>query len=235
MIPVAKIFVASLASLALITVPLPAQKGGGGNGGGGGSSTGSATLIKYINSLPKQTVSATEKSLLLHMREEEKLARDVYTVLFQVTKVKAFGNIAKAEQSHMDLIKMMLDRYSIKDPITSDKVGDFPSATFKSLFNTLVLFGINSNVHAELVGAFIEDLDIYDLLNAIKATDNRDINTVWQNLNRGSRNHMRAFYGLLKAQNILYPGFVLPQATILAIANSKKETAPVDENGKVLP
>lgn len=229
MIPVTKIFVASLASLALISVPLPAQKGGKGGGGG------NAKLITYINSLPKQAVSAAEKSLLLQMREEEKFARDVYTVLFQVTKVTAFSNIAKAEQQHMDLVKLMLDRYSIKDPITSDKVGDFPTAAYKSLFNTLVLFGVNSNVHAELVGAFIEDLDIYDLENAIKATDNKDINTVWQNLNRGSRNHMRAFYGLLAAQKIYYPGILLPKSTILAIVNSKKETAPVDENGKVLP
>jgi len=228
---VTKIFVASLASLALISVPLPAQKGGGGQGGGGGN----AKLITYINSLPKQTVSAAEKNLLLQMREEEKLARDVYSVLFGVTKVQAFGNIAKAEQQHMDLVKMILDRYSIKDPITSDKVGDFPTPAYKSLFNTLVLFGVNSNVHAELVGAFIEDLDIYDLLSAIKATDNKDINTVWQNLNRGSRNHMRAFYGLLAAQKIDYPGILLPRATILAIVNSKKETAPVDETGKVLP
>jgi hypothetical protein len=232
MIPSTKIIVASLAGLALLCVSLPAQKGPGKGGNGGG---GNGTLITYINSLPKETVSTSEKNLLLHMREEEKLARDVYTVLFQVTKVKAFGNIAKAEQQHMDLIKMMLDRYGIKDPLISDKVGDFPSATFSSLFQTLALFGINSKVHAELVGAFIEDLDIYDLNQAIKATNNRDINTVWQNLNRGSRNHMRAFYGLLKAQNILYPGIILPQATILAIVNSAHETAPVDENGKVLP
>jgi len=232
MIPSKKIIVASLTGLALLCVSLPAQKGPGNGGKGGG---GNGALITYINSLPKETVSTSEKNLLLHMREEEKLARDVYTVLFQVTKVKAFGNIAKAEQQHMDLIKMMLDRYGIKDPLTSDKVGDFPSATFSSLFQTLVLFGINSNVHAELVGAFIEDLDIYDLNQAIKATNNRDINTVWQNLNRGSRNHMRAFYGLLKAQKILYPGIILSQATILAIVNSAKETAPVDENGKELP
>ena len=221
-----------LAGLTILCVSLPAQKGPGKGGNGNG---GNGTLMTYIASLPKESVSATEKKLLLHMREEEKLARDVYTVLFQVTKVPAFGNIMKSEQQHMDLVKLMLDRYGIQDPLTSDKVGDFPSATFSSLFQTLVLFGINSNIHAELVGAFIEDLDIQDLDQAIKATDNRDINTVWQNLNRGSRNHMRAFYGLLKAQNILYPGIILPQATILAIVNSPKETAPVDENGKVLP
>ena len=230
MIPSKKYVLASLTGLALLCVPLPAQKGPGKGGNGG-----HAKLMAYIASLPKEAVSATEKKLLLHMREEEKLARDVYTVLFQVTKVQAFGNIMKAEQEHMDLVKLMLDRYGIPDPLTSDKVGDFPSATFGSLFQTLALFGINSNVHAELVGAFIEDLDIYDLDQAIKSTDNRDINTVWQNLVRGSRNHMRAFYGLLEAQNILYPGIVLPQATILAIVKSPMETAPVDENGKVLP
>ncbi len=214
--------VATLASALFLGLSLPAQ--GGGN----------KKLLTYINSLPKQTVDAKEKAELIKMRQEEKLARDVYQALYQKWKIQAFTNIAKAEQNHMNLVKLMLDRYSIKDPLTSDKIGVFPDPTFTHLFQVLVIVGYQSPVMAELVGAFIEDLDIYDLDLALAQTDNRDINTVWQNLQRGSRNHMRAFYGLLKAQNILYPGIVLPLTRILSIINTPHETKPVDENGKAL-
>jgi hypothetical protein len=212
----------TFASSLFLGLSLPAQ--GGGN----------KKLLTYINSLPKQTVDAKEKAELIKMRQEEKLARDVYQALYQKWKIKAFANIAKAEQSHMDLVKLMLDRYSIKDPLTSDKIGVFPDPVFTHLFQVLVLAGYQSPALAELVGAFIEDLDIYDLDLAMGHTDNRDINTVWQNLQRGSRNHMRAFYGLLKTQSILYPGIVLPLSRILSIVNSAWENKPVDENGKAL-
>ncbi len=212
----------TLASSLLLGLTLPSQ------------GKGNQKLLTYINSLPKQTVDAKEKAELIKMRQEEKLARDVYQALFQKWKIQAFSNIAKAEQKHMDLVKLMLDRYSIKDPLTSDKIGAFTDPVFTNLFQTLVLVGYQSQALAELVGAFIEDLDIYDLDIALGLTDNRDINTVWQNLQRGSRNHMRAFYGLLKTQTILYPGIVLPLKRILAIVNSGWEKQPVDENGKNL-
>jgi len=81
------------------------------------------------------------------------------------------------------------------------------------------------------VGTIIEDLDINDLNMAIDDTDNLDLDTVWQNLNQGSRNHMRSFYDLLLQQNLVYPGLFLTEAEILDIVNSPKETGPVDENG----
>lgn len=206
-----------------LAVPVAAQQQGG-----------NSLIIAYINTLPKQAVSAQEKADLIHMRQEEKLARDVYTVLYDVWKIRAFQNIAKSEQSHMDLVKFVMDRYLIADPLKSDKVGVFPDAKFTQLFNVLVLAGIQSQAFAEVVGCFIEDLDIVDLNATLKNSDNRDLDTVWQNLQRGSRNHMRAFYGLLATQKLYYPGILLSSAEIQSIVKGKIENTPVDETGKAL-
>lgn len=197
--------------------------------------SGNGKLIKYLNTLPAQAVSSAERAELIKMRQEEKLARDVYQVLFLVWKQPIFDNISKSEQSHMNLVKMMLDKYRIPDPLSSNAWGIYQDPAFTGLFVQLVQFGILSPVHALAVGAFIEDLDIFDLNAAIQLTDNRDINTVWQNLNRGSRNHLRSFYGQLAGLKLVYPGFVLSTTEIQAIVTTARETRPVDENGKILP
>ncbi|MCA8968724.1 MAG: DUF2202 domain-containing protein [Planctomycetes bacterium] len=188
-------------------------------------------VTSYINTLPKQTLSAAETADLVMMRQEEKLARDVYKVLYDVWKLPAFSNIAASEQSHMDLCKFLLDRYALPDPNPSDAVGIFKDAQFTHLFQVLVLFGIQSQDHALVVGAFIEDLDIADLDDTLARSDNRDLDTLYQNLQLGSRNHLRSFYGLLANRNLFYPGIVLPTSRIVSIALSPHENGAVDENG----
>ncbi len=228
-----KIVLAAAAALSLLPVGLPAQGGhGGGNGGGNG---GNGKIITYINTLPKQTVSAAEKADLLKMRQEEKLARDVYKALYYFWKLPVFNNIAKAEQAHMDLVKVILDRYGIPDPLKSDAIGVYKDQIYSDLFVILVVYGAQSQTNALMVGAFIEDLDIEDLLVALKVSDNRDIDTVYQNLCKGSRNHMRAFYGQLKAKNVTYKPYFISQTYLNWILSTKWERGAVDENGKLLP
>lgn len=185
----------------------------------------------YIDTLPRQALSAAETADLVLMRQEEKLARDVYTVLYGYWKLPAFDNIAQSEQAHMDLTKFLLDRYALPDPNPSDAIGVFRDAQFTQLFQVLVLFGIQSQDHALVVGAFIEDLDIADLDGALQRSDNRDLDVLYQNLQLGSRNHLRSFYSLLTKRQLYYPGIVLPTSRILAIALSAHEMGAVDENG----
>ena len=50
-----------------------------------------------------------------------------------------------------------------------------------------------SLLDALIVGATVEDLDIRDLNVLIKQTDKQDIITIYNNLNKWSRNHLRAY------------------------------------------
>ena len=59
---------------------------------------------------------------LIHMRVEEKLARDVYLTLFDTWGLSIFNNIAVSEQRHMDAIKNLLDKYGIEDPVEDPDV-----------------------------------------------------------------------------------------------------------------
>ncbi|KND47687.1 MAG: hypothetical protein AB201_01995 [Parcubacteria bacterium C7867-006] len=157
-----------------------------------------------ISSLPIQGISEDEKIGLLYMREEEKLARDVYITLYDKWGIQIFSNISQSEQTHTEAVRALLVKYSIPDPVVDDTVGVFVNQNLKNLYNDLTKKGLLSREDALTVGATIEDLDISDLEKYISKTDNADIKLVYDNLTRGSRNHLRAFVSQLKTLGITY-------------------------------
>jgi len=176
-----------------------------------------------IMSLPYQDISEAEKADLIFMREEEKLARDVYEFLYEKWGLLIFQNISLSEQRHTDAVKILLTKYGIQDPVTSDQRGVFVKNEFQALYNDLVKKGANSLTDAFQVGATIEDLDIKDLKEAVLLTDNEDIKLVYDNLTRGSRNHLRAFVTQLTTYNLTYAAQFLTQAEVDEIVNSPRE------------
>jgi hypothetical protein len=79
--------------------------------------------------------------------------------------------------------------------------------------------GNKTDVDALKVGATIEEVDIVDLQKHLKETDNKDIALVYDNLMRGSRNHLRAFVKNLNTRGITYAPQYLTQTeynTIIA-------------------
>lgn len=139
-------------------------------------------------------LSQIEIDGILLMREEEKLARDVYEVLGEEWGVKVFSNITRSEQTHINAVLGLLELYSIEDPLGgNDEVGSFTSEEMQTLYDDFIAKGSKTREDALLVGATIEDLDIYDLEVLMGQTENEDLLRVYQNLQKGSRNHMRAF------------------------------------------
>mgnify|MGYP003589105545 CR=1 FL=1 len=57
-------------------------------------------LEAALAEIPKASLSDAEKKGLLLMREEEKLARDLYLALYDKWGTRAFSNIAQSEQHH---------------------------------------------------------------------------------------------------------------------------------------
>ena len=128
-------------------------------------------IVNYLLSLG-------EINSLVYMREEEKLARDVYGTLYQRWKSNIFNNISSSEQTHMDAILHLLQRYNLPDPVASNEVGVFTNTILQDLYNQLVIKGNSSLSNAFQVGATIEDLDIFDLTQAMILVDNQDISLV---------------------------------------------------------
>ncbi len=140
------------------------------------------------------TVTQDEIDGLVHMRIEEKLARDVYTVLGANYNAKVFLNIKVSEQAHMTAVKRMLDKYSIPDPLITDEVGVFPDPAFQTLYDQLIAQGNGSLNEALLVGVAIEELDIADLEDQLtNVVTNPDIIRLYTSLKAGSVNHLAAF------------------------------------------
>ncbi len=141
--------------------------------------------------------------ILKHMREEEKLARDVYDYFYAKYELTIFDNISNAEQRHMDSVLSILTRNGIEDP-ASPEPGIFNSIELQQLYNDLIAQGEKSVEEALLVGASIEDVDIKDLMEFSKETDNQAILNVFERLTCGSRNHMRAFVRILDTYETTY-------------------------------
>lgn len=157
-------------------------------------------LAATVAQLPKGELTTAESDALLFMREEEKLAHDVYVTLVAQWPLPIFQNIADSETTHTAAIKVLLDRYGLTDPAAGNAVGVFTNATLQTLYDQLVADGAQSLAAALRVGATIEDLDISDLQQRLMQTDNADIELVFGNLTRGSRNHLRAFVRTLEQQ-----------------------------------
>lgn len=183
-----------------------------------------ANLQAQITSLPKEPLNSTELSSLSFMREEEKLARDVYITLYNKWGVNIFTNISSSEQTHMESVLLLLNKYSIADPVGTNLVGVFNNTILQGLYNQLVAQGNTSVLEAYKVGATIEDLDIFDLKNALINIDNQDIRLVYDNLTKGSRNHMRSFYKNILSVGGAYTPQYITQAEFDAIINSAMET-----------
>lgn len=162
------------------------QQGEPGQGQGGSCCVGQGTV-----SAGQLTPQDAEHIVLL--REEEKLARDVYLTLGAKWNVPVFTNIAQAESRHMSAMKMLVDRYGLEDPVTDDTVGNFTSPKFAQLYRELVASGSASLADAYQVGVKIEELDIKDLQDSLADIQSADVRRVYQNLLRGSQNHLRAF------------------------------------------
>lgn len=162
-----------------------------------------------------ETLSAEERSSLIFVREEEKLARDVYTFLYGKWKSRIFQNIAESEQQHMNAMGDLLAKYQIPDPVTEPN--KFTNPELQVLYDDLVAKGSVSLTEALRVGATIEDKDIFDLNKDLLLIDNADIRLVYGNLLKGSKNHLVAFYSNIVRSGESYSPQYITQAAFDAI------------------
>jgi len=101
-------------------------------------SGGSTSFQSYIDQLPTNQLSEEEINGLQFMREEEKLARDVYLTLNSKWNIMTFKNISKSEQVHMDVILGLLNKYNIDDPAEGNDIGIFINQDLQKLYNQLI-------------------------------------------------------------------------------------------------
>lgn len=153
-----------------------------------------------VSSLPTASSAQTYLDGLLYVREEEKLAWDVYLFLYDRWGVQVFQNIASSEQAHTDAVKTLLDAYGLTDPAASTQSGEFVNPDLQALYNQLTAQGSLSLAEALKVGAAIEEIDIHDLNQQMADGLPDDIRCIYENLLFGSYNHLSTFTSTLERQ-----------------------------------
>jgi hypothetical protein len=154
---------------------------------------GEETHQATIAALSDTELSTIELEGIAFMREEEKLARDVYIQLADLWNMNIFSNISRSEDTHMEAVKTLIDLFGFEDPVQDNEVGVFTDPILQDLHDELMVSGSISLANALLVGGAIEEIDILDLQKYLNETSNSAVIEVYENLLRGSINHLNSF------------------------------------------
>ena len=179
-----------------------------------------------VSAVPSAPVDLSPEEIagLLFMREEEKLAYDVYVALFSRWGHNVFSSIAQSEAQHTEAMRQLVLAHGLVDPAAGNPPGVFVNTELQAMYDALVARGQGSLIDALKVGCLIEEKDIQDIHDKIEEVDDEpDVVQAYENLLCGSRNHLRAFNRTLVNQGGVYVPEVITQAEWDAIANSPNE------------
>ncbi|MBN1359755.1 MAG: DUF2202 domain-containing protein [Sedimentisphaerales bacterium] len=138
-------------------------------------------------------LSAEEIKHITYMREEEKVARDVYLTMAELWDCPVFANVSVSEQRHMDAVGRLIAKHGLTDPVVDDTPGVFTNAALGAMYSDFTEIGTASLEGALEAGRQIEVKDIEDLTAALAETTAPDVTRVFENLLNGSNNHLAAF------------------------------------------
>ncbi len=174
------------------------------------------------NATGMSTLTQELKDAIAYMGNEERLAHDVYTNLYDYhqqngTTIMQLANIAeRSEMRHIEIVQSLVRKYNLTDANltnvdsgvadSSVDVADMPSGQYdipaiQSLYDALYAKGQASQRDALEVGCMVEVTDINDLDEKIKLAQESnapDVEEAFDILRSGSYSHYWAFDAGLK-------------------------------------
>jgi len=143
------------------------------------------------------TLLPEEEAGIYYMREEEKLAHDVYVEFFKLyPNNKTFSNISESEENHMAAMLRLINFYGFEDSASPD-AGVFNNTELQELYDDMISRGSEDLLTALNIGVEIELKDIDDL-NVYMETDVKNLLQVYGHLLSGSENHLKSFTKVLE-------------------------------------
>ena len=152
-------------------------------------STATPSAPSVEQGVANEAATATQLAYLI---EEEKLAHDIYTAMFNLWGARAFGNILESETNHQDQVFAVMSANGVSDPRSSE-LGVFTDTELQKLYDDLLAKGSLSLTDAYEVGVAIEVRDIADLTDMLSTATEASVIAMMESLRRGSENHLRAF------------------------------------------
>ncbi len=191
------------------------QKPDGTQGGPGQGAHGEGNSFD-LSEYPESNLTQEVKEGLAFMGNEERLAYDIYTTLYNYhndagTEIRQLVNVSKSERKHVEIVQDIIQRYDLNiseipivvDPVANKDVAfeDMPTGVYdiveiQELYDTLYAKGITSPQSALEVACMVEVTDINDLNQAILIAEDSnatDVVAAYNVLRNGSYNHYWAF------------------------------------------
>jgi len=139
------------------------------------------------------TADAALTKQLTFMREEERMARDLYKALAdKYDGAVPFSRITVSEDRHFDSVGVLLDRYDVTDPTEGLDEGEFKTGSLDEAYDGYLDEG--DGLPAALKAAQeVEEADIAGLEKAAKSLDAPDAEQVYEHLTVASQHHLEVF------------------------------------------
>lgn len=148
---------------------------------------------------PSGTVSAEAAAEITWMREEERLARDLYQAFADKYGATVFVRIAAAEQHHFDTMGTLISGYGLQDPSAGLAAGTYADPALQKMWDDLSAQGSTSLADAYAVGVAVEKADVADLDEAIAITDDT-VDAYMNHLRTATQQHLATFERLVSGQ-----------------------------------
>ena len=140
------------------------------------------------------TASPELTALLTRLREEERMAHDLYAAFASAYPAsRPLQRIVASEQRHFDAVGRLLTAYSVTDPSAGREAGSYADAQLQSLYDQWKAQGSTSRLGALKAAVELEKADIADLEKAVAATTEPDVLRVLNRLLTASRRHLEAY------------------------------------------
>lgn len=141
---------------------------------------------------PKVMLSTQQKNHIIQLYEEEKLAQNLYVQFYDKHGYKPFSHHSEAEARHMQAVADVLVQYELEVPENPE--GVFNNKEYQKAYNEWLPKGMADGKDALYIAAYIEEMDILDLMDAIaQIAETDDIKNMYEQLLAGSENHLRAY------------------------------------------
>jgi hypothetical protein len=152
------------------------------------TTTGTSLAAEKGHAETNAALGADTLEALRYIREEVKLARDLYGALSDIWELDVFENAVKSKQSLMNAVSCLLRPYGIEDP--SGDAGKFVDADLQELYSYLIDQGKVSRNNAIDVTILIEQTVMADLNDVLLQTTEEDVHKVLTLLMEASENHL---------------------------------------------
>ena len=155
-----------------------------------GTSASAGTIATTVTTAADTT--GLSNAQLTEMREEERVARDLYEQLADTSGSLVFTRIAASEQRHLDAVENLMEMQGMDPDAAGRTVGEYAVPSLQTAYDTWLDQGTESAEEAFTVGVDLETQDIADL-KTLDPASGTPAERVVAALLQGSRHHLAAF------------------------------------------